>query len=255
MSQARKRSSIKFSVAGALGGVLLLSSGCVAPPVMTTKAEKFPLMYAEKPVSILVLPPINATTAADAKDYYATTIAAPLALCGFYVIPMEVSSELLKAQGIYDTETILRQPVAKFGQYFGADAVLYTEINKWDTMYAVIAANLTVSVHAYLKSTHTENILWEYSGTVVVDLTGRSSSGNPLADLIAGAIATSIATAAADYVPYAIQTNAQILQTIPDGKYHPEFLKDRDFKFVDQKPGKNLAGSGGAPSLPKADIR
>ena len=192
------------------------------------------MMYEEKPLSILVLPPINRTTAADAKDYYATTIAAPLALRGFYVLPIEVTSEILKSQGIYDTETIQRQPVAKFKQYFGADAVLYTEITRWSTSYAVVAANLTVGFHATLKSTITENILWDYSGTIVVDLTGRSNSGNLIADLIVGAVATSIAAAAADYVPYASLVNTQILTTIPVGKYHDEYLTDQGFTFVDQ---------------------
>jgi hypothetical protein len=222
----------------AVGGLfILLTSGCVTPPVMTTKVAKFPLMYEEKPASILVLPPINKTTAADAKDYYATTIASPLAFNGFYVLPIEVTSDILKSQGIYDTETILNQPVAKFKQYFGADAVLYTEITKWSTSYAVIAANLTVAFNATLKSTATERVLWQYSGTVFVDLTGRSSSGNPLADLVVGAIATSIKAAAADYVPYATLANTRILQTIPVGKYREEHLKDQAISFVDQKPG------------------
>ena len=150
-------SGARRALVPACGIILLIMTGCVAVP-KTTKGEKFPLMYEEKPVSILVLPPMNVTTAADAKDYYATTIAGPLAVSGFYVLPMEVTSEILKAQGIYDTETILRQPVGKFKQYFGADAVLYTEITKWNTTYAVLAANLTVSVHAYLRSTATERL-------------------------------------------------------------------------------------------------
>ena len=232
--------SLSWVLASACGVFALLISGCVTP-VMTTKLAKFPLMYEEKPVSILVLPPINTTTAADAKDYYATTIASPLALSGFYVLPMEVTSEVLKSQGIYDTETILHQPVTKFKQYFGADAVLFTEITKWSTTYVVLAANLTVAFHASLKSTITERVLWEYSGTVTVDLTGRSNSGNPLVDLIAGAVATSIAAAATDYVPYATLVNAQILQTIPVGKYREEYLKDQAVAFVDQTPPAGVA--------------
>jgi hypothetical protein len=229
----RFRSSL-LAAAGALG--VLLASGCVTPPPMTSKLTKFPLMYEEKPLSILVLPPINRTTAADAKDYYATTIAGPLASAGFYVLPIEVTSEILKSQGIYDTETILNQPVAKFKEHFGADAVLYTEITKWSTSYAVVAAHLTVAFHASLKSTLTERLLWEYSGTVIIDLTGRSNSGNPLVDLVAGAIATSIAAAAADYVPYAAMANLQILRTIPVGKYRTEHMQDQAVSFVDQTP-------------------
>ena len=42
---------------------IIILSGCA----VITKGEAFPEMYNEKPVSILVLPPINESTAADAK--------------------------------------------------------------------------------------------------------------------------------------------------------------------------------------------
>lgn len=240
----RPSNRLLASVISAAGAAfILLMTGCVAPPVMTTKLARFPLMYEEKPTTILVLPPINHTTAADAKDYYATTVAAPLSFRGFYVLPMEVTSDILKSQGIYDTETIQRQPTAKFKQYFGADAVLYTEINRWSTTYAVLSASLTVGFHATLKSTLTERVLWEYSGTLVIDLTGHSNSGNLIADLIVGAVATSIAAAATDYVPYATQANTRILYTIPVGKYHEEHMIDQEIEFVDQ---------GALPSSPQA---
>ena len=146
----------------------LLLGGCATP--MVTKAAKFPLMYEEKPLTILVLPPINSTTAADAKEYYSTAIPQPLAFAGFYVMPMEITGELLKAQGIYDTETIIDQPLGKFGEYFGADAVLFTHIKKWDKSYMVLASNLTVTIDARLKSTKTNKILWEYSGTEIASI-------------------------------------------------------------------------------------
>ena len=84
--------------------VSLLFTGCAKH---VTKGEKFPLMYEEKPVTILVLPPMNHSTAADAKEYYSTTIAEPLSLSGYYVYPIEVTSEMLKMEGIYDTELLL----------------------------------------------------------------------------------------------------------------------------------------------------
>ena len=112
----------------------LLLSGCAS---YVTKEEFAPDMYTEHPVSILVLPPINKTTAADAKEYYATTVAEPLTNSGYYVFPMEVVYDILQQEGLFDTETMLNIPVQKFKEYFDADAVLYVTLLEWDTQYFI----------------------------------------------------------------------------------------------------------------------
>ena len=169
--------------------LILIVSGC--GPKMVTKSQAFPLMYEETPASILILPPMNESTAADAKEYYSTTIQEPLSFCGYYVFPYEVTAEILKMEGIYDTELLRNLPLAKFREYFGADAVLFTTIKKWDLSYLVLASTLTVSVDAELKSTKSNQILWRYNGTVVVDLSGGNTGGG-IAGLIAKAIVTAV---------------------------------------------------------------
>lgn len=217
-------------------GLGFFFSGCTAPTV--SKGAKFAKMYAEKPTTVFVMPPINNTTAADAKEYYSTTIAEPLALSGFYVLPTVITDELLKSQGMYDTEMLLNQPLGKFKEFFGADAVLFTQITKWDKSYMVLAANLTVSIDAQLKSTTTNETLWEYSGTIVADLSGQSSSGNPLVDLIVKAVVTGVNSAMADYVPYARLANVQLLQSVPFGKYHARTGQDGADMITDLSPKK-----------------
>ena len=213
--------------------ILLTSCG----PTMKTKGELFPLLYEETPLTILVLPPMNQSTAADAKEYYSTTIQEPLSFSGYYVFPYEVTAEILKMEGIYDAELLTNIPLAKFREYFGADAVLFTTIKKWDLSYMVLASNLTVSIDCQLKSTHSDQILWEYNGTIVVDLSGGDTGGG-LAGLIAKAIVTAINTAVADYVPYARIANYRALSSMPFGKYHDQFNKDREQKIIDQSPKK-----------------
>lgn len=213
--------------------MLLTSCG----PTMKTKGELFPLLYEETPLTILVLPPMNQSTAADAKEYYSTTIQEPLSFTGYYVFPYEVTAEILKMEGIYDAELLTNIPLAKFREYFGADAVLFTTIKKWDLSYMVLASKLTISVDCLLKSTHSDQILWEYNGTIVVDLSGGNTGGG-LAGLIAKAIVTAINTAVADYVPYARIANYRALSSMPFGKYHDQFNKDREQKIIDQSPKK-----------------
>jgi hypothetical protein len=207
-------------------------SACAPKPLK--KCDVFPRMYDEQPLSILVLPPVNETTAADAKEYYATTIAEPLSLSGYYVFPIEVISDILKSEGAYDTEMLLNAPPGKFKEYFGADGVMYIRITKWDTAYYVIGGNVTVGAHCLLKSTTSGDTLWEYDGVVVYDTSARSSGGG-LGGLIAQIIITAIQTATTDYVPVARQVNYRILQTMPAGKYNPRCGMDRDDPVVVQE--------------------
>ena len=50
-----------------------------------TMGEQYPAMYEEKPVTIAIMPPINQTTHAEAKDYFYTTMYLPLCEKGYYV--------------------------------------------------------------------------------------------------------------------------------------------------------------------------
>lgn len=215
-----------------MGALALIITGC-ASPTFVTKAQEFPQMYNEKPRSLLVMPPINISTAADAKDYYATTVEMPLAFQGYYTFPYELTTEILKQEGIYDSELVYDMPLDKFHEYFGADAVLFTKIKKWDTSYAVVASSLTVSIDAEIKSTKTSETLWKYNGTVVVDLSGGNSSGS-IVGLIAQAIVTAVNTAAADYTTYARQANGRFISTLPVGPYHPLYMQDQEVKVLKQ---------------------
>jgi len=124
--------------------------------------------------------------------------------------------------------------VTKFREYFGADAVLFTTIKKWDISYIVIASNLTVSIDCELKSTKSEQVLWSYNGTVVIDLSGGGSGGS-IAGLIVKSIVTAINTATADYVPYARVANYRAISSVPYGKYHKGYLQDKEQKIVEQR--------------------
>ncbi|MDD3474020.1 conserved exported hypothetical protein [uncultured Desulfatiglans sp.] len=233
----KKTSRIFFSLLLPLLFLGAMVSGC-ATVQMTTKGEEFPKMYEESPVAILVLPPINESTAADAKQYYATTVQEAISYWGFYIFPYEITTDILKMEGLYDTELLLNMPISKFREYFGADAVLFTTIKKWDLSYIVIASTLTVAIEAELKSTITEQTLWSYRGTVVVDLSGGQQVGGGLAGIIAQLIITAVNSAVADYVPYAKQANYRALSTLPFGKYHPDHMTDQSMSFPDLTPGK-----------------
>lgn len=195
-----------------------------------TKEEFAPKMYSEKPLSVLVLPPINNSTAADAKDYYTTTVAEPLTNSGYYVCPIEIVNDILQQEGLYDTETMMNVPVEKFREYFGADAVLYVTIEKWDTQYMITSGSVTVKAACELKSTISGETIWFYDEEVSVNTSGSSGGLPGLAGFLAAVVTTAVNTAAQDYVPVAKDVNKKIFTAMPFGKYHKEFGNDKEKK-------------------------
>ena len=130
--------NIKLLAIPALFVAMLIISGCA--PKLVTKGDAFPKMYEEQPRSLLILPPMNESTDAEAKGYYMTTVEMPFALMGYYTFPVEMVSDIMKQEGVYDTELLYNMPLNKFNEYFGADAVLYTHIKKWDVSYMVVSS-------------------------------------------------------------------------------------------------------------------
>lgn len=200
--------------------LFLLSSGCAQ---QITKAQVFPEMYNENPVSILVVPAVNHTTAADAPILYSSTINEPLSNAGFYVLPIEITDLFLQNEGLVNGESLEGIPPQKFSEPFGADAVLYVTIDKWDTNYYIIGGNVTVGASFKLKSCKTGETLWSFKDEIPLDTSGGNSGGG----IFGAIIASAIATGTQDYVPIARNVNTMSLQAIPYGKYHKGYGTDQ----------------------------
>lgn len=203
----------------------LFAAGCAK---QVTKAERFPGMYEEQPCSILVLPPINLTTAADAKECYITTVSEPLSHMGYYVYPAPVVMELMQSEGLYDSELLYNDDLQGIRTNIGADSVLFTKITAWDMSYVVIASSMTVGIDCELRSTQTNKILWKYNGYVYVNLGG--GSGSLLVDIIASAVNSAMA----EYVDAARRANYFTLSTLPEGPYSQVHMKDQEAVILDQ---------------------
>ncbi|MCP4487864.1 MAG: hypothetical protein GY820_11180 [Gammaproteobacteria bacterium] len=211
---------MRVYILGTLGIVVLAVSGCTVK--QQPKAELYPEMYREMPKTVLVLPAINKSTAADAPHLFSSTVAQPLANAGFYVLSTEVTQKFLDNEGLNTGEQLSSVDPKKFGEIFGADAVLYVTIDSWDTNYYVVGGNVTVGISYKLKSTKTGKELWTYANELVMDTTGDSNQGG----LLAALIATAIITSTQDYVPLARRVNNLALSRIPFGEYHLLHGKD-----------------------------
>lgn len=186
-------------------------------------------MYEERPVVLLVMPPINNTTNVEAKDLLFTSILPPLAEAGYYVISPYLSMEIMKAESAYDAELFVDRPLDVFKRYFGCDAVVFSEINKWTK----VGFGIEADIRYFIRSAQTGEIIFDRACDLYLDLSFNSNSNTALGALI-DLTASAISTAATDHIVAARAANSYIFKDIPRGKYNADYDKDADFRADDQ---------------------
>ena len=187
-----------------------------------TRESQYAKMYAEKPVTLLVMPPINNSANVEAKEFLYTSISRPLVEAGYYVISPLLAMDVLKAESAYDAERFFDAPLSAFQKFFGADAVVFSVIDTWTKK----GLGIETKIRYVVKSAHTNEILFDRSCDLYLDLSLKSNSGGALGALIDLA-ASAINTAATDHIVAARKANYYILRDIPRGKYSPEYMQDK----------------------------
>ena len=194
-----------------------------------TRETQYAKMYEEAPVTLLVMPPINNSTNVEAKELLYTSISRPLAEAGYYVISPLLAMDVLKAESAYDSELFFDAPLTTFQNYFGADAVVFSVIDKW----AKKGTGIETKIRYVIKSAHTNEILFDRSCDLYLDLSVESDSKGWLGALVDLA-ASAINTAVTDHINAARKANYYILRDIPRGKYSPDYLLDKDIIAEDK---------------------
>ena len=188
-----------------------------------TRESQYAKMYEEKPITLLVMPPINNSTNVEAKDLLYTSISRPLIEAGYYVISPLLAMDVLKAESAYDSEMFFDAPLTTFQNYFGADAVVFSVIDTW----AKKGMGIQTKIRYVIKSAYTNEILFDRSCDLYLDLSIDSGANGVLGALVDLA-ASAINTAATDHIKAARKANYYILRDIPRGKYSPEHMLDKD---------------------------
>ena len=187
-----------------------------------TMGEQYSAMYEEKPLTIAIMPPINQTTHAEAKDYFYTTMYLPLCEKGYYVYSPYLTMEMFQQESAYDAENFLEADLSMFHKVLGADAAMFTIVKEWKRTSAL--GKLTVDIEYILRSTKTGQTLYTREGKIKLDtsINGGSSGMGALV----GLIATTINTAVTEKVIAGRKCNAFVLSDLPAGKYSKLYEKD-----------------------------
>lgn len=184
----------------------------------TPKSETYSKLYEEKPLTILALPPINRSTKVEAKELFYSSLAVPLTQKGYYVMPSLLSMEIMKEESVYDAELLMNNSMKRVGEAFGVDAVLFTIIHDWRK--TTIASQITVSIEYILKSTKTDEVLFNRKGNIT--LVSSVNSGSAIGNLVGSMLATALTKE----ITVGRTCNYYTISDMPAGKYEANFEKD-----------------------------
>lgn len=193
-----------------------LFSGCA-----TVKPKDYTAFRQAKPLTILVLPPVNQTNEVLAPYSLLTTTTRPIAEMGYYVYPVVVVDNYFKENGVTVPNEMHQVPLAKLREVFGADAVMYLTVEKYGSKYEVLSANTYVFASAKLVDCRSGTVLWE--GSVKTESAGQSG--------ILEALVTQVMNKLVDQAHMvAAMASYQLFlppgQGLLKGPHHPEYGKD-----------------------------
>ena len=202
---------------------LLLLAGC-----NTVIPYDYTNFRAHPPRSILVLPPLNESTAVEGTYGYLSTVTQPIAERGYYVFPVDVVDQYLKQNGMPTAGEMHQVPLNKVSDIIGADAVLFLTLKQYGSKYVVLNSVTTVQVEARLVDTRSGIVLWQ--GTGAAEQRGSGGSGNLLANLIAAAVTQAINSKTDRAHQVSRLANANLFYPkdtgLPYGPYSPLFGKN-----------------------------
>jgi hypothetical protein len=209
----------------AMGAVLLLCA-CAATPVAQTDYTAF---RESRPRSILVMPPINQSPEIGATASFLATSTVPLAESGYYVIPVTLSEETFKQNGVNVAEEAHAIELGKLREIFGADAALYIKITRFGVSYRVLNSVVEAAASAKLIDLRSGQELWSGKANVVQ---GSNSGGGGLIGALVGAVINQVVNTLSDKAHDASRmANYQMFfagyqNSILFGPYHPKFGTD-----------------------------
>ncbi|MBP2846209.1 DUF799 domain-containing protein [Dickeya oryzae] len=182
----------RFLALISLMGVLVLT-GCAKP-----QPHDYTAFKQSKPRTILVLPPLNHSPDVKAGPSFLSQVTYPLAESGYYVLPVAVTDETFKQNGLTTAQDIQAVSVAKLHQIFGADAALYLDITDYGSKYMVIDSETRVTASARLVDLRNGKEIWKGSATASTSEQQSNNSNGGIVGLLVQAAVAQIANSVTD---------------------------------------------------------
>lgn len=169
----------------ALSGLIL--SGCATKP----QPYDYTALKNSNPRSILVVMPVNHSPDVKGASSVLAQATVPLAEKGYYVFPVALVDEMFRQNGLHNGHDIQNAPVHKIREVFGADAIMYLDVEDYGSRYQILNSTTTVAVKGRLVDLRNGNTLWEGSTRAAV---GSGGNGNLVVALVSAAASQIIDT-------------------------------------------------------------
>ncbi|MCL2197170.1 MAG: DUF799 domain-containing protein [Treponema sp.] len=212
-------------------GIAAFLLGCASAPKDYVDYKQI------RPRSILVMPPLNNTVDISASPIFLAASVKPLAESGYYVIPVALSQEMFRQNGIYTAADANEISHKRLNEIFGADSALYITITKFGAVFQLVRSVVQAEAEAKLVDLKTGTLLW--SGSVFVEEspsnTQVSSSGGLAAQLLLAVGAAIVDQVANNLTKASYGVGFRAAETLLDarypksllyGPYHPEYETD-----------------------------
>ncbi|WP_083917835.1 DUF799 domain-containing protein [Uliginosibacterium gangwonense] len=178
---------------GVCVAAIALLSACATKPVEVD----YSAYKQSRPRSILIMPPANLSPDVAAGYSVMSVSTLPLAESGYYVMPVTLTSETFKQNGITVAEDAQALSIAKLREIFGADAALYMSVTKYGTSYRVLDSVVEVRLSAKLVDLRTGGTLWQ--GSSFASSAENSNNNGGLIGMLVSAAVNQIVHNLADH--------------------------------------------------------
>jgi hypothetical protein len=166
-----------------------------------------------KPVTLLVMPPLNESPDVKATPSLWAHATQPLAEAGYYVLPVTLVDETFRQNGVYSANDAQDIPIAKLREFFGADAAVYIKVKKYGTSYSVIVSESRVEVEGRIVDLRTGDLLWSGKALATSAEQQQQNQGGLIGMLVMAALKQVIGTATDESYRYAGLANFRLLGT------------------------------------------
>lgn len=191
-----------------LGVAICAMTGCAnrPPPVDYTAFQN------AKPVTVLVLPPLNESPDIKAVPGVWSQVTQPLAEAGYYVLPVNLVDETLKQNGVHTSAEAQEIPPEKLREVFKADSAIYMKVARYGTSYQVLSSVTQAAIEAKWVDLRTGDTLWQ--GRAAASSAEQSQNQGGLAVMLVSALVKQVANTATDAAyTYAGMANQRMFAT------------------------------------------
>lgn len=188
---------------------MMLLPGCATRP----PPYDYSAFNKAKPVTLLVMPPVNDSPDVKATPAVWAQATLPLSEAGYYVLPVTLVDETFRQNGVDTAADAQSIPYPKLRDFFGADAAVYIKVTKYGTSYAVLASETRVEAEARIVDLRSGELLWQGKAAASSAEQQQQNQGGLIGLLIAAVVHQVVGTATDAAYNYAGIANGRLLGT------------------------------------------